>query len=38
MAAGDRAVLTALARLEAKLGLLLYDMRDVAEAIADILG
>ncbi len=38
MAAGDRAVLTALANLDAKLGLLLYDMRDVADAIADILG
>ena len=38
MAAGDRAVLTALARLEAKLGLLLCDMRDAVEAIAEILG
>jgi len=38
MAAGDRAVLTALANLDAKLGLLLYDMRDVADGIAGILG
>lgn len=38
MAAGDRAVLTVLARLDAKLGLLLYDMRDIAEAMAGILG
>ncbi len=38
MAAGDRAVLTVLARLDAKLGLLLYDMRDTAEDIAGILG
>ncbi len=38
MAAGDRAVLTALARLDAKLGLLLYDMRAIAASIAEILG
>ena len=38
MASGNRAVLTVLARHEAKLGLLLYDMRDVADSIAGILG
>jgi uncharacterized protein len=38
IAAGDRAVLTCLADVEAKLGLVLYDMRDAAERIAEILG
>jgi uncharacterized protein len=38
IAAGDRAVLTCLAGTEAKLGLVLYDMRMAAERIADILG
>jgi predicted regulator of Ras-like GTPase activity (Roadblock/LC7/MglB family) len=38
IAAGNRAVLTALADSEAKLGLVLYDMRDTAEAITSILG
>ena len=38
IAAGDRAVLTCLADMDAKLGLVLYDMRDAAEAIAGILG
>lgn len=38
VAAGSRAVLTVLARKEAKLGLVLYDMRNVADTIAEILG
>ncbi len=38
IAAGDRAVLTCLADTEAKLGLVLYDMRNAADAIAEILG
>lgn len=38
IAAGDRAVLTCIADIEAKLGLVLYDMRDAAETIAEILG
>jgi len=38
IAAGDRAVLTCLADMEAKLGLVLYDMREAAGAIARILG
>jgi predicted regulator of Ras-like GTPase activity (Roadblock/LC7/MglB family) len=38
IAAGSRAVLTALADSEAKLGLVLYDMRDTAEEITAILG
>jgi len=38
IAAGDRAVLTCLADIEAKLGLVLYDMRAAAEKIAEILG
>jgi uncharacterized protein len=38
IAAGDRAVLTCIAAVEAKLGLVLYDMRDAAETIAEILG
>jgi predicted regulator of Ras-like GTPase activity (Roadblock/LC7/MglB family) len=38
IAAGDRAVLTCLADAEAKLGLVLYDMRDAADRIAEILG
>lgn len=37
MAAGERAVLTVLARHEAKLGLLLYDMKSVAARIGAIL-
>jgi predicted regulator of Ras-like GTPase activity (Roadblock/LC7/MglB family) len=37
IAAGDRAVLTCLADADAKLGLVLYDMRGAAETIADIL-
>jgi len=38
IAAGDRAVLTCLADAEAKLGLVLYDMRAAADRIAEILG
>jgi len=38
IAAGQRAVLTCLADKEAKLGLVLYDMRAAAGDIADILG
>ncbi len=38
MAAGERAVLTCLADSEAKLGLVLYDMRAAAEAIGEVLG
>ncbi len=38
IAAGERAVLTCLADSDAKLGLVLYDMRAAAEAIAAILG
>jgi predicted regulator of Ras-like GTPase activity (Roadblock/LC7/MglB family) len=38
IAAGDRAVLTCIAGIEAKLGLVLYDMRDSADSIAEILG
>jgi len=38
IAAGDRAVLTCIAGMEAKLGLVLYDMRSSADAIAEILG
>ncbi len=38
VAAGGRAVLTVLARREAKLGLVLYDMRSAADTIAEILG
>ncbi len=38
IAAGDRAVLTCIAAMEAKLGLVLYDMRAAAEQIAEILG
>jgi len=38
IAAGDRAVLTCLASIEAKLGLVLYDMRMAADRIAEILG
>lgn len=37
MAAGDRAVLTALADSGAKLGLVLYDMREAANSIGEIL-
>ncbi len=38
IAAGDRAVLTTLAHKEAKLGLVLYDMKATAGSIAEILG
>lgn len=38
MAAGDRAVLTALADPAAKLGLVLYDMKSTAQRIGQILG
>ena len=38
IAAGDRAVLTCLAGTQAKLGLVLYDMREAADSIAEILG
>lgn len=37
MAAGDRAVLTSLADPGAKLGLVLYDMREAANSIGEIL-
>jgi predicted regulator of Ras-like GTPase activity (Roadblock/LC7/MglB family) len=37
MASGDRAVLTVLADPSSKLGLVLYDMRETAEEIAEIL-
>jgi predicted regulator of Ras-like GTPase activity (Roadblock/LC7/MglB family) len=37
VAAGGRAVLTVLARKEAKLGLVLYDMKAAADTIAEIL-
>lgn len=36
IAAGDRAVLTCLAGMDAKLGLVLYDMREAAIAVADV--
>lgn len=38
IAAGGRAVLTCLADSDAKLGLVLYDMRQAAVSIAEILG
>lgn len=38
IAAGDKAVLTCIADTEAKLGLVLYDMREAAEKITGILG
>lgn len=38
IAAGGRAVLTCLADIDAKLGLVLYDMRAAADSIAEILG
>jgi predicted regulator of Ras-like GTPase activity (Roadblock/LC7/MglB family) len=38
MASGTRAVLTCLADAEAKLGLVLYDMRSAAESIGGIVG
>lgn len=38
IAAGGRAVLTCLADMDAKLGLVLYDMRAAAETIGEILG
>jgi predicted regulator of Ras-like GTPase activity (Roadblock/LC7/MglB family) len=37
MASGDRAVLTVLADPKSKLGLVLYDMRQAAEQIGEIL-
>lgn len=37
ISAGDRAVLTCLAGMGAKLGLVLYDMRESAQAVAEIL-
>jgi len=37
MAAGDRAVLTVMSSPDSKLGLVLYDMRDTAEQIGEIL-
>lgn len=37
-AAGDRAVLTVLAGADSKLGLIIYDMRNVAARMAEILG
>lgn len=37
VAAGRRAVLTVIARKEAKLGLVLYDMRNTADTIAETL-
>lgn len=38
IAAGGRAVLTCLADMDAKLGLVLYDMKAAAESIGEILG
>ncbi len=38
MSAGGRAVLTALADADAKLGLIMYDMRSTAARIGEILG
>ena len=38
MSAGNRAVLTVLASRESKLGLIIYDMRNAAEAVTAILG
>ncbi|MHB8051162.1 MAG: roadblock/LC7 domain-containing protein, partial [Coriobacteriia bacterium] len=38
IAAGSRAVLTAMADPSAKLGLVLYDMKSAAERIGQILG
>jgi predicted regulator of Ras-like GTPase activity (Roadblock/LC7/MglB family) len=38
MAAGDRAVLTVMADSNAKLGLVIYDMRAAAANIAEVLG
>ncbi len=38
ISAGDRAVLTTLTQSDSKLGLVLYDMKAAAEAIAEILG
>jgi uncharacterized protein len=38
IAAGDKAVLTCIADTQAKLGLVLYDMREAAEKITEILG
>ncbi len=38
IAAGNRAVLTTLARPESKLGLVLYDMKATADTIGEILG
>jgi predicted regulator of Ras-like GTPase activity (Roadblock/LC7/MglB family) len=38
VAAGSRAVLTVMAGAQAKLGLVLYDMKTAAAQVADILG
>jgi predicted regulator of Ras-like GTPase activity (Roadblock/LC7/MglB family) len=38
IAAGSKAVLTTLAQTDAKLGLVLYDMKTTADVIAEILG
>ncbi len=38
MAAGSRSVLTALAGHEAKLGLVLFDMRSAADTVGAIVG
>lgn len=38
MAAGSRAALTCIANEDAKLGLVLYDMRSAAETIGEVLG
>jgi uncharacterized protein len=38
IAAGDKAVLTCIADTQAKLGLVLYDMREAAQKITEILG
>jgi hypothetical protein len=38
VAAGDRAVLTAMAEPSAKLGLVIYDMKAIADRIGQILG
>ena len=37
VAAGERAVLTVIARKAAKLGLVLYDMKSAAGLIAEVL-
>ncbi|MBE0475782.1 MAG: roadblock/LC7 domain-containing protein [Coriobacteriia bacterium] len=38
MSAGERAVLTVLASAESRLGLIIYDMRNAARSVAEILG